>query len=119
MQLQHIGKTQAGFDFQLRKTKQMVPQPTVRVGRTTLADVLALDHSHACLRCGLPMGERSMHTHARYCKARKRKSIAHWVNDDDADEEWEYEAVLGILGPPKGPGPRFVRMKWKGWPDLD
>ena len=40
------------------------------------------------------------------------------MNDDDDDAEWEYEAVLEILGPPKGRGVRFVRMKWKGWSDL-
>ena len=118
VKIQHIGKLHAGFDFQLRKTKQMEVRDTIKAGKTTLPDVLALEHKHACLLCGLPMGERSVHTHTRYCKKRKRKAVAQWVNDDDDDAEWEFEAVLEILGPPQGPGVRFVRMKWKGWSDL-
>ena len=54
----------------------------------------------------------------RYCKKRKRESVQLWVNEDDEDEEWEFEAIEEILGPPNGPGPRFVRVKWRGWRDL-
>ena len=70
VKIQHIGKLHAGFDFQLRKTKQMEVRDTIKAGKTTLPDVLALEHKHARLLCGLPMGERSVHTHTRYCKKR-------------------------------------------------